>query len=271
MDIEINEISFKRVQGYRLTPKDEKFGGTVITFGGSEGSCLLNMGYQIAERGYHVLSLYYYGKPHLSRELDRVNLDFFNDVSEYIETNNMDMNPITIIGASRGAELALLLSTYYEEIANVVLFSPSAYMFSGVKQYAAWTLSNKQLPFITFSFRTRLKKILRRKTPEVDLFRTELKRNKNVPDAIIDVSNVHGSLLMFAGEKDQVWPSAEMGLKIKENAISAKSCELYTFKNAGHIFSTFYFGGGDIDGSSFAFYQSQLLMEKYMEKWHKKC
>lgn len=270
MKVDITEINSNRVQGYQLIPEARSNNTTVITFGGSDGNCWLNMGHDIARKGYTVLSLFYFGKANLPQSLSKVNLSFFDDVIGYIKKNPDLPNTITIVGASRGAELALLLATEYELVSNVILFSPSAFVFAGINHSSsAWVNGNKELPFITFSFRTIFQRFLNRKLPLEHSFRRELRHTKLFEQARIDISEFSGNIVMFAGREDLTWPSSEMGELIKSNASSASSVELFSFENAGHSFSNAHYDGGDSDGNLFAYYKSQRIIEESLLAWGK--
>lgn len=267
MEVKITKVNSNKIQGYRFFPETSTNDSTVITFGGSEGSCWFNMGFEIAQKGYNVLSLYYYGKPNLPHSLNKIDISFFDEIIFYIKENINPSSSITIVGASRGAELALLLATQYKQVSNVVLFSPSAFIFSGTDKSSAWTIDGEELPHITFSFRTVAQRLFNRKLPLVNSFRSELKHSKNYKKSKLDVSKFTGNILMFAGVEDLTWPSADMGKIIESDSISAASTELHTFENAGHTFSNVHYDGGDSDGNLYAFYTSQKILQKKLKIW----
>lgn len=263
----IERISKNKLQGYYFMPEnaEELKNGIVITFGGSEGSSWINMGKSIADLGYRVLSLYYFGRPHLSRGLDLIDLNFFQDVLSFI--NKLEnKSPITLVGASRGAEMSLILTNYFPEINNLILFSPSSFVFPGNKNRSAWTYNGNEIQATHFSTKSKIKKIIHRNLSWPDFFRKEFKTNKQAIS--IDISNFSGNLLTFSGSDDQVWHSAEMARLIEKASIKAQSVSCYEFEEAGHIFSNGLNNGGTFDGNAFAFYKSIQIMDKSLETWH---
>ena len=118
---EIKKINYKKVQGYHFQPKNKKGKGVIITFGGSEGSSLYSIAQDLYNEGYEVLSLYYFGKDNQNKEIVKIDLDFFEEVLKYLENNDIDNSIISVIGFSKGAELSLLLTQYFNEIDNVIL------------------------------------------------------------------------------------------------------------------------------------------------------
>ncbi|EXJ23885.1 Acyl-CoA thioesterase 1 [Alkalibacterium sp. AK22] len=267
MNIQIEQISTGRVHGYSFRPAYTVRQAVIVTFGGSEGSCWFDMGHDLALKGYKVLSLYYFNKPELSKTLDKVDLSFFAEVLTYIDHIFPESESVTVVGASRGAELALLLAKEFSEVSNVILYSPSAFMFAGTKRASAWVINGHEAPYINFSIRTLCHRLLNRNLALVASFNRELKHSKKINQTLIDISSFEGNILMFAGDDDLTWPSVEMGQTIKHQAVSARSVELYIFKEAGHTFSTENYDGGTTDGNSFAFYNSLETVDMRMKEW----
>ena len=64
--------------------------------------------------------------------LRKIPLEQFEDVINYINKNIKDNKPISVLGASKGAEYALNLASKYSEIDNLILMAPSSYNFAGL-------------------------------------------------------------------------------------------------------------------------------------------
>jgi len=109
---------------------------------------------------------------------------------------------LTIVGASRGAELALLLANHFLAVSNLVLVAPTAYIYSGEEYRPAWTLHGKDLPTIHFTWRMKLKEHFGQSNLLRETFDYEFSINRQVPEARIDKSTLKGNLLLFAGKED---------------------------------------------------------------------
>ncbi len=62
---------------------------------------------------------------------NNVPLEFFGEFLDYAKTADMHISALTRIEASKGAELALVFTDYFDEIDNAVLFTPASYVFQG--------------------------------------------------------------------------------------------------------------------------------------------
>lgn len=235
MEVEIKKLAYQSVREYCFIPEESRR-GVVITLGTAEGDCLFAQAYQIAKKGYRVLAVYYFGKETLRPKLAHVPLEFFSHVIQFTEQFAASY-PLTIVGTSRGAELALLLANHFPAVSNLVLVAPTAYIYPGEEYRPVWTLHGKDLPTIHFTWRMKLKERFGQSNLLREMFDYEFSINRQVPEARIDTSTFKGNLLLFAGKEDTFWTSAQMGTLLADNAIRAKSVALHVFEDAGHLFS----------------------------------
>jgi dienelactone hydrolase len=266
MEVEIKKLAYQSVRGYCFIPEKSRR-GVVITLGTAEGECLFEQAYQIAEKGYRVLAIYYFGKESLPPKLAHVPVEFFSHVIQFAEQFEASY-PLTIVGASRGAELAFILANHFQVVSNLVLVAPTAFIYPGEDYQPAWTLHGKPLPTIRFTWRMKLKEYFGKSSLLKEMFDYEFTANRQVPEARIDSSTFKGNLLLFSGKEDLFWPSAQMGQMLATNAIRAKSVEHYVYEEAGHLFSTKRMQGGTNDGNLYATYSMNELIEKKLAKWH---
>lgn len=149
-DLTITEIKQNNLNGFHIKPNKKTTNGVIVTFGSSEGGCNYFQGVELAQKGYEVVSLFFFGQENQPKILSKVPLEFFNKFLTYAQANNIDISVLTVMGGSKGAELSLLLTNYYDEIDNIVLQAPSSYVFQGLdfKQVASsWTYENKDLSY----------------------------------------------------------------------------------------------------------------------------
>lgn len=238
----VDEGSF---QGFHLIPNKKLHNGIVICYGGSEGSPNFENARRLAEQGYETLSVFMFGMKNQPKTLVKIPLEQFEDVLKYVNREIKDKSPITVLGASKGAEYALNLATRYSEISNLILIAPSAYTFAGLdfNNYgSSWTYKNKEIPFIDIkqsSFMEFAKNIIipmmiKYPVKYKDTYSSAINQDQNRDSKLISVKDIKANILMIVGEDDQMWDSDKMAKIIKSqnsNAIIA------SYKNAGHIFA----------------------------------
>ena len=164
--VDVTYVDEGMMQGFRFVPKEKSHKGLVICFGGSEGSPNFETAQRLAEEGYETFALFMFAMKNQEQTLRKIPLEQFEDVINYINKNIKDNKPISVLGASKGAEYALNLASKYSEIDNLILMAPSSYNFAGLdfKDYgSSWTYKEKELPYIDIkksSFSSFLKNII---------------------------------------------------------------------------------------------------------------
>ena len=285
--VHVKYIDENSLQGFHLTPYNKLYNGVVICYGGSEGSPAFNEARRLAEEGYETLAVFMFGMKNQQKTLVRIPFEQFEDVFKYIKNNIEEKEPITVFGASKGAEYTLNLVTKYEEISNVILIAPSAYTFAGLdfNNYgSSWTWRNEEVPFIDIqkgSFFAFLKNMfipMMTKAPVQykQIYDSSIKADTERAKKLIPVKNIKANVLMIVGEDDQMWGSYDMACMIKEEN---KNAILWSYKNAGHIFagdgianmSTMRIRvGGDSDGNKYAYSESRKVIDDFLKQHHDK-
>lgn len=151
--LEIEHIEGDYLNGFHIKPETVAHEGVVVTFGGSEGSPAYEDALALAQEGYQVLSLFFFGMPNQVVTLREVPLDYYEEIENYIRQDLAVEGPITLIGTSKGAEYSLLLSTRYASIDHVVLFAPSSRVFAGLdfqNPGSSWTFRGEALDYLDF-------------------------------------------------------------------------------------------------------------------------
>lgn len=284
--VDVTYIDEGRMQGFRFVPKEKSHKGIVICFGGSEGSPNFENAKRLAKDGYETLALFMFGMKNQEQTLRKIPLEQFEDVINYINKNIKDNKPISVLGASKGAEYALDLASKYPEIDNLILISPSSYNFAGLdfKDYgSSWTYKGKELPYIDIrksSFKSFLKNVI---VPNIikspisykETYKSAIEKDSLSQEKLISVKNVKANILMIAGEDDLMWDSLAMAKKIKDQNPNAK---FYSYKGAGHIFAgngVLNLGkiriatGGTIEGNEKARSESRKTIDAFLKENHK--
>lgn len=174
------------------------------------------------EKGYAFLAIGYFSCEGTPKILDKIAIDdVYNAIALAKKHKNINSKKIAVIGGSRGADLALLLGSYYKDITSVVAMSSSHAVFPGHTQEfvtSCWTYEGKELPFIPVNDEAvpfLMKGDLR------GTFEAMLKDTSAEQKALIKVENINGSILLLSATKDEIIPAVEMGdkmvLRLKNN------------------------------------------------------
>lgn len=213
-------IATKNVEAILYLGKGKKQ-PLIVGLGGSEGGNAWTSGYwkktreQFVEKGYAFLAIGYFGCKNTPAILDKIAIeDVHNAILEVSKNEKIDKNKIAIIGGSRGADLALLVGSFYNDIDCVVGLVSSHAVFPGHTQEfnsSCWTFQGKELPFIPANEEAvpfLIKRDLR------GAFEAMLKDTIAEDKALIKVENIQGSILLISATKDEICPSTPMAEKM---------------------------------------------------------
>ena len=202
----------------------------IIMLGGSEGGKTFSnpmwkqmVVSRLVRRGYNVLSLAYFNAPGLPKSLENIPLEYFERALKWLATQKeVSVNNYALIGASKGAELALLIASRYQQIKTVIAISPSSVIWQGIplnrfkignNAKSSWSIEGNGLPYIPSSLSNRnwfsILTLNLRRTAEKDL-----SNHQTHQDAIIPVENISGNILLISATKDRIWPSTMMAQQI---------------------------------------------------------
>lgn len=189
----------------------------IVGLGGSEGGNAWTSDYwkktrdQFMEQGYAFLAIGYFGAKGTPDTLNKIAIDDVHAAIQIAKKNKqIKKGKIAIIGGSRGADLALLLGSYYRDIGCVVGIVASNAVFPGNTNHfstSSFTYQNRELPFVPVNkeaFPFILKRNLRA------AFEAMLKDTISVERAAIHVEQINGPVLLLSATKDEVCPSTPM-------------------------------------------------------------
>lgn len=177
------------------------------------------------EKGYAFLAIGYFGCKGTPEILDRIAIDdVYNAIALAKKQDKINGKQIAVIGGSRGADLALLLGSYYQDISCVIGMSSSHAVFPGhTREFttSCWTFEGKELPFVPVNEQAvpfLIKRDLRA------AFQAMLEDTAAEEKALIHLENIHGSILLLSATKDEMIPAVAMGekmmLRLKMNGFS---------------------------------------------------
>ena len=192
------------------------------------------------------LSLPYTGIDGLPKLPEDIDLEYFENAINWLK-EQPEVNPdkIIVMGASRNAELALVIaSTFTNTIKGVIAYSPSSVSWSNtVLPYnsnelkPSWKYKGIDIPYIP------MEKIAGNKAGKVEMiayWEKGLSKTDLVDHAFIKVEFITGPILLFSGIDDKVWPSSKMAdmieTRLEENNFKY-ALKNIQYENAGHLIS----------------------------------
>lgn len=202
---------------------------------------------ELSSNGFVGLSLPYTRKEGLPQLPEKINLEYFESAIKWLQKQpEVNPNKIVVMGASRNAELALVLASTFPHLINgVVAYAPSAVSWSNtVLPYnsdevkASWKYKNIDIPFVPMP---KIQGNNSNKIETLPYWAEGLSKTDAVNKAIIKVENINGSILLFSGKDDKVWPSSIMADMI-EKRLKANNFKFpfqnIKYENTGHLIST---------------------------------
>ena len=199
---------------------------------------------EFANSGMVGLSIPYTGKEGLPKLPEEIDLAYFENAIMWLgKQKEVNKNKIVIMGASRNAELALVLaSTFPEIISGVVAYSPSSVSWSNTilpynsnELKPSWKYKGIDIPYVP------MEKIIGNESDKIELlayWEKGLSKSELVNRATIKTEKINGPILLFSGTDDKVWPSSLMADMIEENLKAYEfkhSFQNIKYENAGHL------------------------------------
>ena len=118
----------------------------------------------------------------------------------------------------------MLLGATISEIAAVVAYAPSAYVYQGLgeKITSSWSYHDQPLSFVAYEpapvFEAYEKRQLAEGVPIAcrTLYLEALQHTKELAQATIPVERIQGPVLLISGEDDQMWPATLFAEQIEQ-------------------------------------------------------
>lgn len=285
---EIHENGF---QASYYKKEDFKNKTAIILLGGGQWSDYWAQ--EFVKKGFIGLSVPYTQKEGLPMLPEAIDLEYFEKTIHWLKAQpEVNPNKIVIMGASRNAELALVIAATFPEIINgVVAYAPSSVSWSNTvlpynsdEMKPSWRYKGKDIPYIP------MHKITGKDFDSgeiISYWKNGLAKIEIAKKAAIQVENINGPILLFSGKDDQVWPSSLMANQIEDriNRTNFKhKFQNIKYDNAGHLISThpernppsrkgsmlindqeynYQFGGTD-DGELIAKQDAQVKLMQYL-------
>lgn len=244
-DVQRIDIRENGLVGTLFIPPSEHPLPVIITLSGSNGGLSENRAKLLASNGFSVLALGYFGADGLPSNLQDIPLEYFETAFAWLkEQPNVDSSHIGLYGASRGAELSLILGSFFpDSVQSIVAIVPSSVVYGGLSETPvnAWVYQSKPiLPFAPVP-QTDFEKG-KGETPENPAntrqsFLEGMKDTAAFTAASIPVENIRCPVLLVSGGDDQMWPSdlyAQQIMDRLEKNHSPINCLHLHYPDAGH-------------------------------------
>lgn len=280
--VTVTPIADGPVRGFHLRPDVIRHRGVVLVWGGSDGGPDFPHAELLAREGHEVLSLFYFGQPEQPEQLNRVPVETASRAIDWAERYAEQADPVTVVGTSKGAELAALLPAYEPRVRNVVLFAPVDHVTQGLDQSdpaSSWTRGGDEVPYVAFRDGRDLGAVAALAGASVFGYPVHLRpayeamlAAPTAGDKRIDLKRVPGEVLIFAGGDDQLWPADEAARRFAGDRPDA---EVHVYPGAGHVFDVpgdhaeGMRMGGTAEANAAARADSDRILTERLASWHR--
>ena len=233
--------------------KDSKNMATIVLVGGGQWGDYWAQ--EFAKAGFSGLSLKYTGGEDLPMFPEEINLEYFENAINWLRSQpEVDAEKIVVMGASRNAELSLVIAaTLNNLISGVIAYAPSSVSWSNTflpynsdDLKPSWKYKGLDIPYIPMD---KLEGNNSSNIQFLDYWKGGLAKTEYIDLAAIKVEEINGPILLFSGKDDQVWPSDSMAnmieKRLKTNDFKYPIHNIQ-YENAGHLISTNPEGNSDI-------------------------
>lgn len=221
------DVQSDGIVGRLYRPSDQVCRGTILVLGGSGGGVAWSaeMAAKLASQGYAALALAYFRAEGLPHTLANIPLEYFEAALVWLgKQDGLSEQPLAVMGASRGGELALLVAANFPAVGAVVAYAPSSILWGGVGGFIslmkpAWTYRGKSIPWMRSSITPKnfyqaikmaLYGTLRLPWHGTPAFLGAMQDIDLVQHASIPVERIQGPVLLISGTDDQMWPSSQL-------------------------------------------------------------
>lgn len=223
--------------------------GFVVMLGGSFGGVPEAPARRLAEHGFTVFALGYFGAAGLPPALVEVPTESVQRGIEWFRAAHAPNRGVGVLGISKGAELALVVAAQLgDAIGAVIAVAPSHVVWFGLKppgsdvdrrsECSSWSWRGVPLPFLPCP--PEVKPVFNEKGMRTDVF---FDLGAYEPGAVeaarIPVERIAGPILLLAGDDDHQWPAEPMTNEIVQWMVDhgrAGDVTRVVYAGAGHAF-----------------------------------
>jgi len=217
------EIEFRDNQGTQGIFRAPDTGGpfpAVLALGGSDGGTPLYFSDLLVPEGFACLALAYWATPGTQQWFTEIPLERIERGLRWLIARpevRAHGGRVALVGASRGAELALLVASTFPELAGpVVAYTPSSVVWQGVdltlppgETRSSWSHRGKPLPYVSVPPGVAPAQSSRG-ISWLPMMEPGLDDAAALDAAAIPVERCTGPVLLVSGGDDRVWPTTRM-------------------------------------------------------------
>ncbi len=244
-DVQKRDIRENGLVGSLFIPKFDRPPPVIITLSGSNGGLSENRAKLLASNGFAVFALAYFGVDGLPENLQDIPLEYFETAFTWLKTQpDVDASRIGLYGASRGAELSLILGSLFpDKISSIVAVVPSSVVYGGLSETPvnAWTYQGQPIaPFASVpktDFTNGKGETAENPANTRDNFLKGMQNIVAFEAAAIPVEKIQCPILLISGGDDKMWPSEIYANQILDR-LKKKGSEIQVmhlnYPDAGH-------------------------------------
>lgn len=203
----------------------------------------------LAEHGYTVLCVEYFGAPGIRDTLLEVPLEEFENAADWlVQHPEVEGDRVGVVGFSRGGEASLLIGSHFDTVGVVIAYVPSCYVWpapswmDGVgEDQPTWTFSGKPLAHLSIDSyiyeEDGIDEPLGVEEPNASTLAIARSTKTEKARATIPVEEIDGPVLLVSGGNDTVWPSAVLATRAADRLDAHDHpwrFEHLSFSEAGH-------------------------------------
>jgi len=220
----------------------------VIAGGSNGGDTESSLASEFAEQGYVASSVEYFAGDGLPLAIASTPIEPIGDAVKVIRKRaDVDKRNVSLLGISRGGELALLVASHYPSVTSVISMVGSPFAWGGNEDgsIAGWSFEGKDVPYLSTQ-NVYSKGLL----PREALYRA-IRDKRAVAAAFIHLEKINGPMLFVSAGHDEVWDSVTMARYAKQYLRlhpSRYPAQYLEYPLAGHLF--FYASRADPSGKA---------------------
>lgn len=223
------QVEEGRLRGALFLPSGEgPFPGVIDLFGGS-GGLFEHRSSLLASRGFASLALAYWGYKDLPSQLQKIDLEYFEEASNFLLRHPKVFGPgIGVIATSKGAEVGLSMAIHLKQVTATILMNGTSSVYGFPHVYRGHT--HQPIPYSLQFLSTNALGF-------IELHGIYKEIGVEASQSFLPIEKAHGHFLFIVGEDDKNINSREHAKKATERLRrhGKNNWTLLSYPGAGHL------------------------------------